>query len=71
VDQFVGLVTNPGNWNLYSDTPVDDKKHYVHRKTPAGAIVLPKHQPDGENKLVIGPSTTMDGGQVLLTEKPT
>ena len=64
-------IDNPGNWNLYSYTPVYDKKHYVHHKTPDGAIVLPKHPLMGKEKLVIGPSTTMDGGQVLLTEKPT
>jgi len=44
-------IDNPGNWNLYSYTPVYDKKNYVHHKTPAGAIVLPKHPPDGERKV--------------------
>jgi hypothetical protein len=44
-------IDNPGNWNLYSYTPVYHMKHYVHHKTPAGAIVLPKHPHYGERKV--------------------
>ena len=54
---------------------------HIHQYMIKRIMCIIKHLPEqllsknihlmGKEKLVIGPSTTMDGGQVNLTEKPT
>ena len=64
-------IDNPGSWNLYSYTPVYDKKIMSIIKHLPEQLLFQNSLLRGKEKLVIGPSTTMDGGQVILTETPT